>query len=331
MICPYCEHRCELKEGSAGICGMYTLKSGDVCERFPDSWSSYFVGHIESLPFFHAYPGAKCLIFGTASCNASCRYCSNAYIARTDPASVDFLKMSPEKLIKKAKAAGCHAIVFGINEPTVSYQSFRRLAIMAEEAGLYVGCLTNGCMRPEIAHDIGEISDFVNISLKSMSPDFYQDFVGIDAAEAVQRNIRIIAGLSHVELTTPVIESVNESEIKPMAAFIRSVSPDIPWHVFRLLPEFRMKDEHPPDIGHVVALLDEVRPLVPYIYFANFAGSRWLDTCCPSCGETLMLRVSPGGCGGKLTRYLLDGKNCPSCGSEIPILGSHCSWEGGLL
>lgn len=327
MICPYCEQRCEIEEDRSGICGMYHVKDRGVSERFPHHWSSYFVGHIESLPFFHAYPGARCLILGTAGCNASCRYCSNAYIARTNPTSVEFFTLTPDVLVRKAKAAACQAVVFAINEPTVSYPSFRELAVKAHEEGLHVGCLTNGCMTEEIAWDLGKICDFVNISLKSLSPAFYRTYVGIAAAEAVQRNIRILAGLCHIEVTTPVIQSVNDGEIGAMAEYLNSVSPTIPWHVFRLLPEYLMKDEHPPGIDHIASLLEEAHTHVPHIYFANFAGSTWLDTFCPSCGEVVIKRVSPGGCGGKLTEYLLDGKICPSCGEEIPILGGHCPWE----
>lgn len=306
---------------------MYHLSDGHVEERFPYRWSAYFASHIESLPFFHAYPGSRTLLVGTAGCNASCRYCSNAYVARTDPATIRYFPMKPEALVRKAHLAGCHSIIFGINEPTVSFPSFRDLALATHAAGLQAGCLTNGCMSRGVAEEMAQICDFVNLSVKSLSDQFYRDYIGIDAAKTVQQNLRTLAANCHVEVTTPIIQDINDIEIPEIAAFICSVDPDIPWHVFRLLPEYEMKDERYPDIGEISSLLTDARKRLPYIYFSNFAGSQWTDTYCPSCGRAVITRISPGGCGAKLTGYHLNGDRCPACGTRIPVLGGYCPWN----
>jgi hypothetical protein len=45
---------------------MYFEEEGVIKERFPDRWFVHSVSHIESVPFFHVYPGSRSLVFGTA-------------------------------------------------------------------------------------------------------------------------------------------------------------------------------------------------------------------------------------------------------------------------
>jgi hypothetical protein len=56
MQCSFCEWRCELNADSHGFCRMYYADQGEIRERFPNRWS-YAVSRVESLPFYHAYPG----------------------------------------------------------------------------------------------------------------------------------------------------------------------------------------------------------------------------------------------------------------------------------
>lgn len=329
MNCPYCERRCNLAAGRTGFCGMYHEAAGEVKERYPSQWASYFVTHIESAPFFHAYPGARTLMVGTAGCNLACRYCANAYIARTDPAGIELFEIPPENLVSIARKAGCQTIVFGLNEPTVSMPSFLALAECAADAGIATGCLTNGYMTEECAQKMRDLLSFVNISIKSLSSEFYHQYADVPHVEPVLRTIEILAERCHVEVTTPLLPAVNGHEIRSIAEFIAGVDPSIPWHVFRLLPEHQMASERPPDIREIDALLDEARAILPFVYFSNFIGSTRLDTICPECGAVVISRINPGGCGGKIVRYLLEDGRCPSCGEEIPIAGRRLSWDGG--
>lgn len=327
MKCHYCERKCDLSDERIGFCRMYYQSGGAIRERFPHRWSSYHVTHIESLPFFHAYPGARTLQVGTAGCNLACNYCSNAYVARTDPAAVELFQVSPERLVQIAEEAGCHTIVFGINEPTVSVPSLLDLASQAHKRGIPVGCLTNGYMTAECAQKIAKHLSFVNVSLKSLSSAFYQKYAGAESVDPVLRTIATLAGRCHVELTTPVVQGENDHEIAEIARFIAGIDPSIPWHVFRLLPEHLMSGEKAPDIRHIEALLEPAREILPYVYFSNFVGSDRLNTLCPACGGTVVERINPGGCGGKIIRYLLEDGICPFCGETIPVHGRRVAWD----
>jgi pyruvate formate lyase activating enzyme len=94
MRCNYCEWRCELKEGNTGVCGAYIMKNGAIKEKLPHHWSSLNVVHIESLPFYHAYPGSRSLSIGSSGCNFDCSYCSNSYIARVSPSELFLYRCS---------------------------------------------------------------------------------------------------------------------------------------------------------------------------------------------------------------------------------------------
>jgi pyruvate-formate lyase-activating enzyme len=297
-------------------------------EVFPRRYSSVYVSHIESLPVFHFQPGSRTLVLGGAGCNFDCDYCSNAYLVRSNPARLLVHELSPERVPALAAQSGCHNIAFALNEPTVILPSLLELAKTAGRAGIPVGILTNGYATPEITRVMGESFAFVNVSLKSVRDEFYRRHVGVPSAGIVMRNIEIFHRLTHVEVTTPIVEGLNDSEIPEIAAFLQRLDSRIPWHVFRLLPEYRMASRERPDVGRISAMLRDVCRDLPYVYFGNFVGSRWVSTYCPECGTEVMERISLGGCGGKLVAHRLDdGQKCGICGHPIRIARPPVRWH----
>jgi pyruvate-formate lyase-activating enzyme len=303
---------------------MYCLDQGKIKERFPGRWS-YAVSRVESLPFYHAYPGSRSLTIGTSSCNFNCRYCSNAYIARQDPAELaeHFYEMTPQDLLRMAQKLKCHNIVFSVNEPTVSLPTLLELINFARRSGIPMGCLTNAYGTEESTELLASIFDFMNIGLKGFSSDFYREYIGVREIAPVLRNIRRLSSIRHVEVTTPVIEGVNDSELSAIAGFLSGIDPEIPWHVFRLLPEYEMKDTRYPSIEKIYRALESAREKLKYVYFHNFVGSEWVNTICPQCGAEVIERFSLGCGGDKLNDFHCAGNRCPNCGHAIKIHGRH--------
>lgn len=329
MQCPYCERRCQLDEGTFGFCRMYTVADGRVRERFPHKWCAYGVTRVESIPFYHAYPGSRCLTIGTAGCTIDCRYCSNAYAAKEDPAVLQdiLLDLPPATLVRQAEKHGCHSIVFNVNEPTVSLPSLLELAVEARAAGLPMGCLTNGYATPEATDQLCEAFSFFNVSLKGLAPEFCGRYLGIADSEPVIRSIGQLSARAMVEVTTPVIEGENDHELDAMADILADINPETPWHIFRLLPSHKMSHEHYPRIDALSARLDGLRKRLPHIYFHNFIGSQWVDTYCPGCGELLISRFSLGCGGDKLDTFYAKGADCPQCGRRLHLLGTKVAWD----
>lgn len=309
---------------------MYVRKGSRIEERYPHHYTAYVATHIESLPFFHAYPGSRSLQIGSRGCNFDCHYCSNAYVAKSLPGEVYTFRLEPKRLVDIAKKTGCHNIVFAVNEPMVSFPSFMKVAKEARAAGLSVGCLTNGYMTEEALDMLSEACEFINISLKGFSQEFYRKYTGISDFNPVLRNIRKLAAKNHIEMTTPIIQGINDHQIMDIAEFIASVDRNIPWHVFRLLPEYKMQNEEYPSIQAINGKLEKARRILPYIYFSNFVGSTWVSTNCPGCGKKVIERFNLGGCGGKMVKYLLDEENrCPDCRSHVHVHGNYTRWNSG--
>lgn len=332
MQCNYCEWRCDLADGKLGVCRMYTAEGGAIRERFPHRWSSCIPSRIESIPFYHVRPGSRALVIGTMGCNFSCRYCSNAFIAKEDPAIVSerMLQLSPHEVVRKAKQMGCGSIVFNVNEPAMSFPSLLELAEQARRENIALGCLTNGYTTEESTELLASIFSFFNIGLKGLSPAFNRDYIGIPSIEPVLRNIRRLAAVAHVEVATPIIESVNDGELEEMARFLADVDPQIPWHVFRLLPEDEMMGTSYPSIEKIAAALDLVRAKLPYVYFHNFVGSEWVNTLCPDCGALAIERFSLGCGGDKLKAFNCVAGQCPACGIDIRLAGDAApEWKTG--
>ncbi|RQW87638.1 MAG: radical SAM protein [Geobacter sp.] len=332
MQCNFCEWRCDLSGGKPGVCRMYEEAGGVIRERFPHRWSSCIPSRIESIPFYHVRPGSRALVIGTMGCNFSCRYCSNAFIAKEDPTMVEerMLRLSPAEVVRKARQMGCGSIVFNVNEPAMSFPSLLELAEAARAEGISLGCLTNAYTTEESTELLASIFSFFNIGLKGLSPAFNHDFIGIPSVEPILRNIRRLAATSHVEVTTPIIESVNDVELGEMASFLAEVDPEIPWHVFRLLPEDELKEARYPDIEAIAAALESFRSNLPNLYFHNFVGSEWVNTLCPGCGVPVVERFSLGCGGDRLKAFHCLGKGCPVCGREIRLLGEvENSWKSG--
>lgn len=300
---------------------MYTWSGEAVVERFPHRWSSCGTSCLESMPFYHAFPDSRCLVIGTAGCNFRCRYCSNAYVAKADPLLQQdrMVHLPPRDLVARAKKLRCRAIVFNVNEPTVSLPSLLEVGAEARAAAIPMGCLTNGYATEEAIELLATVFSFFNISLKGLSPAFGRACLGIESVAPVLRNIRRLAKACHVEVTTPIVPGANDGDIEAMADFLAGVDPEIPWHVLRLLPEDEMQDAENPSIGAIDSALQSARKKLPFLYFHNFVGSDWVDTRCPACKAAVIERISLGCGGDRLKTMRCQDGRCPECGYRIRI------------
>jgi pyruvate-formate lyase-activating enzyme len=301
---------------------MYTVSGGVTRERFPHRFSSCGSYLVESMPFYHAYPGSRCLAIGTTSCNFRCRYCSNAYIAKEDPEIQQdrMYHLAPREVVGMARKLNCRSIIFHVNEPTVSLPTLLEVAQEAKAAAIPMGCLTNGYTTVESTELLASIFSFFNVSLKGISARFNRTYIGIKSSRPVLRNISRLAKDRHVEVTTPIVQGANDGEIDTIADFIAGVDPEIPWHVFRLLPEDEMKGAEYPNIQAIDEALHSARKRLPYIYFHNFVGSEWVNTLCPDCGCAVIERFSLGCGGDRLKRLPCEDNRCPDCGRKIKLL-----------
>jgi len=142
-------------------------------------------------------------------------------------------------------------------------------AKLASENGLKNVVVTNGYINEKPLKALLPYIDAFNIDLKSFSPDFYKSIGG--DLEVVKRSIEIASEKSHVEVTTLIIAGENDSEeeIRLLSQWLSSVNPEIPLHISRFFPAYKMKDRNPTPVSTVLRLADIARESLKYVYEGN--------------------------------------------------------------
>lgn len=281
--------------------------------------TTLYPSYVEGIPFFHYRPGARVLIVGTHGCNLDCKYCMSQHLLN-EPAY--YFDLSPEQIVKKAVKADCRLISFTANEPAVSFDYFRDIAEAAADAGIPVGCSSNGLFSDPQLRELVQFLSFANISIKGPDKAFYREICGAGSPERVFDCIRRLRenGI-HVEATTPYLPRITEAGMAHIARTLGGIDETIPWHIFRLLPEYKLSESARPGVSKLVRFKTGLQDYLNHIYLLNFPATLWIDTWCRQCGRKLLSRISKGFGGVLVDVDLVDGK-CPKCGTSADISGN---------
>ena len=319
LRCLSCGHRCPIPEGREGVCRVRYNDGGVL--RVP--WG--YVGAlqcdpIEKKPFFHALPGTDALSFGMLGCDLHCGYCQNWFTSQSirDPKAVGRPRdVDPETLSDLALENGAPTVVSTYNEPLITSEWAVEIFREAKRRGLRTAYVSNGNGTPQVLDYIRPWVDFYKVDLKSMDDKHYRELGGL-----LQNVLDSIRGIHErgiwLEVLTLVIPGFNDSfdELRRAAAFIASVSPDIPWHVTAFHPDYKMTDRGatPPETLVRAAEIG-VDEGLRFVYAGNIPGlvGEWENTRCPGCAATVVRRRSFV----VLENRLKDGK-CPECATSIP-------------
>jgi pyruvate formate lyase activating enzyme len=76
---------------------------------------------------------------------------------------------------------------------------------------------------------------------------------------------------AHIEITTLIIPGENDSqeEIISLSEFISSIDKEIPLHISRFFPNYKMKEKKPTEITKVYKLANIARQNLKYVYEGN--------------------------------------------------------------
>ena len=121
-----------------------------------------------------------------------------------------------------------------------------------------------------MVEELAPLIDAANIDLKEPSQEFY-DWVGGDYRTTCRTIEMLHAAGCHVEVTTLVVPGRNdkEADIDAIASFLASISPDIPLHVTRFFPRFRLQDASPTPVATVRRLADIARARLRRVLVGN--------------------------------------------------------------
>lgn len=322
LRCVACGHRCLIKEGRRGICKVRYNDGGVL--RVPRGYvGALQIDPIEKKPFFHITPGVTALSFGMLGCDFHCSYCQNWEISQTlrdEAAGRDYMPVSAGQLVSLARSRGVQAMASTYNEPLITSEWAVEVFKLAREAGLMTLYISNGNGTPEVIEYLTPWLDGYKIDLKSMNDKHYRRELGGVLQNVLDTIKRVYEAGIWLEVLTLVIPGFNDSsdELWEAARFIRSVSPDIPWHVTAFHPDYKMIDP-PPTSEDTLRRAAEIgaEAGLNYVYAGNLPGrvTPWEDTVCPACHTTLIRRDGYMIQENKLAQT---GGACPRCGTAIP-------------
>ena len=317
--CTLCAHRCTIKPDRLGICGVRQNLEGILYTLVYAEAIAVHVDPIEKKPIYNFLPGTRSFSIATVGCNFHCAFCQNADISQApkDGITLKAEEFPPPKVVAAAERYACDSIAYTYTEPTVFFEYTYDTAKLAHEKGISNIFVTNGYMTMEALEEIDPYLDAANVDLKSFDDEFYRRVCGA----RLQPVLETIEGMHKrgvwVEVTTLLIPGLNDSdgELRQIAQFIAEVSLDIPWHVSRFTPRYRMLDKPatPVERTHRAAEIGREAEL-NYVYVGNVPGNANENTVCPSCGAVAISRV------GYHTTLNLEGNKCASCRQELAVI-----------
>ena len=283
-VCEVCFRHCDIKEGMTGFCGVRRCRNGKV---IPDNYgkiTSLALDPIEKKPLHRFHPGSMILSAGSYGCNLNCPFCQNHEISWSEQAlrygeKAEYI--SPEELADTAayyRSRRNIGIAFTYNEPLVCYEYVRDTARLIHEKGMKNVLVTNGTASLKVLEELAPYIDAMNIDLKGFTDRYYSEVLK-GSRQMVMAFIAQAVQVCHVEITTLIIPGENdtEEEMRKISGWIAGLENvfgeksgrEIPLHISRFFPRFRMTDRPATDVGRIYRLAQIAREKLDYVYTGN--------------------------------------------------------------
>jgi len=323
VLCQLCPRGCIIAEGHEGLCGVRGNRGGVLYALTYGKIVSAAFDPIEKKPLNHFYPGSKTYSLGSIGCNMRCLHCQNWQISHVSAIGVNgqLTDLSPEEAVFKAKAHNCRALVWTYNEPSIWIEYVLDSAKLAKQAGLQTVLVTSGMINPDPLQELLKWTDAYRIDIKGFSEDFYQRLTGARVLNQVLDNAKTAFNSgAHVEVVTNLIPNWNDSDeqLHGLASWIfENLSADVPWHVTRYYPCYKMTEPATP-----ILTLERAREIglsegLHYVYVGNVPGHLAENTYCPECGKVLIDRS-----GYMIVANHIHRGKCEYCGHILRVYRS---------
>lgn len=315
--CSLCSHRCRIAQAKRGICGVRENRDGTLYTLVYGPVIAANVDPVEKKPLYHFYPGSESFSIAAVGCNFCCTFCQNHEISQLprEQGRIMGREMTPREVVRKAIETGSKSISYTYTEPTIFFEFAHDTGRLARERGLKNIFVTNGFMTEEALEAASGWLDAANVDLKSFRDEFYKRHCGARLDPVLETLKGMKKRGIWVEVTSLIIPGLNddENEMKDIALFVRSLGEEVPWHVSRFHPRYRIQDLSPTpvktihralEIGHEAGL--------KHVYSGNVPGQGGEDTLCGKCGKLLIGRQ-----GYSITANNLKGSRCSHCGTAL--------------
>ncbi|MBP1928117.1 pyruvate formate lyase activating enzyme [Methanolinea mesophila] len=319
--CSLCAHRCLIKEGSHGICGVRLNREGVLYAATYGRVSAEAVDPIEKKPLYHFLPGTLSYSLGSVGCNFHCEHCQNWHISRAGVDTMGLMDLAPGTGVSRAKERGCASIAWTYNEPTIWHEYALDMGTLARKEGLGTVYVTNGYITEEALTELSPMLNAFRVDIKAFTDEFYKKTCGARLQPVLDASVKARELGMHIEVVHLVIPGLNDDpeESKAMIRWIiDNLGPETPLHITRFHPDYKMTDRGPTPVQTLEKIYRMAREMgLMYPYLGNVFQHRGENTYCPECGELLIER---SGFAARI-RNLKDHR-CQKCGHEIPYV-SH--------
>jgi len=316
--CGVCAHRCLVRSGRTGICGVRENRDGVLYSTVYGAAVAVAMDPIEKKPLFHVAPGSRAYSLATAGCPFHCVFCQNWEIAQGPRLGAwpPVRALSPERAVAEALEQGARAVAYTYVEPTIFLEYALAIARPARAAGLLNLFITDGYATPEAIGLLAAVLDAANVDLKGFDDAFYRRRCGarlVHVLEALEGYHR--AGV-WLEVTTLIIPGENDdpAELRELTEWlVAHLGPETPWHVSRFFPAFHMLDRPPTPLASLLRAAEIGREAgLRHVYVGNAPELAMEDTYCVGCDTLLLARR-----GYQVFRQLSDDGTCPTCGRHM--------------
>jgi pyruvate formate lyase activating enzyme len=201
------------------------------------------------------------------------------------------------------------------SEPSLAVELALDIAEHAQPRGVRVLWKSNGFMTARAVDLVSPVLDAVNIDVKAARERDHRRVTGASLMPVWDSIERLRSAGVWVEVSTPLVPgaATSAAQLRSIALRLAGIDRDIPWHVLRFTPDFRMQHERPTapatlatavEIGHEAGLR--------FVYVERALGDAGRATDCPGCGERAVER----GIWETRSSRIVAGA-CPACGTSI--------------
>lgn len=271
LTCEICPHHCRLNVGEVGKC---RARINDGEKIFPLNYgalTSIALDPIEKKPLYRFFSNSRILSVGSYGCNLNCQFCQNFEISMAD-STFPTRNVTPAQLVALAQELVPKkniGVAFTYNEPFISYEFVRDTSELLKSVGLKSVLVTNGTVASAALRRILPLIDAMNIDLKGFSQEIYSKLGG--DFETVRRTIQLAAQSCHVEVTTLIVPTMNDSpaEMEREAQWLASISKDMPLHISRFFPRYKVTNLPPTPVEKIYRLVEVARRHLNFVYPGN--------------------------------------------------------------
>jgi pyruvate formate lyase activating enzyme len=307
--CTLCPFRCVLADGQAGVCKVRRNDGGTLRTATYTAGVVHLTA-VERKPFYHVRPGGQVLTVAGPGCSFRCDYCINYRLSqygRDDAAPWLGEPARPDELAEQAASAGA-LLGMSYSEPSLAPE----LTLDLASRGVPVVWKSNGYVTAEAVSVLAPALLAVNIDVKAADEVAHRHLTGASLAPVWNAIELFHAAGVWVEISTPLIPGTSAApeSLRTIATRIASIDVNIPWHLLRFTPDYRMLGADPTSpaalalgrsIGRDCGLL--------YVYVERALGPAGRNTVCPRCGTQLVDRDV-----WQMVHNVIRDSLCPGCG-----------------